>query len=1101
MTLVWKRTLTLLFITVSFSSFAQDKLFTLVPPDSSGVNFFNHIFDTKQLNVIGYEYFYNGAGVAIGDVNNDGLPDIYFSSNMFDCRLYLNQGNLKFKDVTKEAGVDGGIGYKNGVTMVDVNNDHWMDIYVCRTQLDTPEQRKNILYVNNKDGTFTNRAAEYGVDDEGYTTQAYFNDTDHDGDLDLFVVNHPFNIGNAKTIHLTYNDKGVLEAVRDKPTQYETCKFYENVNGKFVDRTKEAGLTTHAFGLSAIMQDFNDDGLVDIYQANDYIEPDYLFINKGNNKFVNEFDKYFKHSSFLSMGSDHADINNDGHNDLIVVDMLPEGNARLKQLYRGNNYDEFEKTLKYGFGRQYVKNVVQVNNGNASYSDVSYFTGMAWSDWSWAVLIADFDNDGWKDVYITNGFMRDIGDQDYVKFNMDSITKELYKLKDDDAVLKLLAVIPSVKVQNSYFKNYGNLDFQKESKESGLEQHAWSFGAAYADLDNDGDLEIVVNNTNDYAFIYKNNTVENKAGNSVRVRLEGPPLNLNGIGTLIETATPDGSKQSLLFNPMKGYLSSHDKTSVIGIGNNATADIHITWPDGKKQSINKVAAGNLIVADYKNAVMMSDAPSKKAPLFKDITSSVNLDYTYSENNYIDYKLEPLLPRKFSEAGPCLAVGDVNGDKTEDLFIGGAKDRAAVFFLQDKDGKFSISHQAVLDKDKGYEDGAASLTDFDNDGDRDLIVSCGGNEYPNQPDKYPVRLYINDGKGNFTKANFCGNKIFTSSIVVAAEDYDKNGSVDFFIGGKIVPGHYGIIPKSFLISNANGTLTDVTDTTYMSKIGMVSSAIWTDLDNNGWKDLVLCGDWMPVTIFYNRDGKLDSRPLLINNSYGWWNRITAFDMDGDGDQDLIGGNLGLNTRYTGTVDKPMTIVVSDFDENGSTDCIISVFIKDNSYPITIRDYVVDQMPYLKKKYRRYKQYANATISDMFTAEQLKKASFYIANNMQSTLFINDGGTSFSQKALPTRAQLFPVNGIQVTDANKDGLPDLLLVGNDYATEVETGRNDAGIGLVLINKGDNDFKTLEVGESGFYVPGNARCLEQIKIKEQVVYVAGKNSEHMQVVALDK
>jgi len=1072
---------------------AQTQLFSLLPADSTGVQFVNEIMDSKHLNVVSYEYFYNGAGVSAGDVNNDGLCDLYFTSNVGDCKLYINQGNLKFKDVTAAAGVNGGGGYKTGAVMADINNDGWLDIYVCKSVAANPKLRKNILYINNKNGTFTNRATEYGVDDEGFSMCAYFNDLDGDGDLDLLVLNHPYNLNFAKTIHLTYNKKGELVAVKDKPTPYESDQYYENVNGKFVNKTAQAGLATRAFGLSAILEDFNDDGLVDIYQANDYLEPDYLFINKGKGKFVNEFDKFFRHGSYSSMGTDYADINNDGFSDLMTTDMLPEGNYRQKQLRRGNNYDEFEKVVKYGYGYQYVKNVLQLNNGNGSFSDISYYTGTAFSDWSWAVLMNDFDNDGMKDIYIANGYMRDITDMDYVRFKMDSVKKALIKTGSQDDVLKLLAVIPSVKVLKSYFKNYGNFDFRRETKESGLDHPAWSFGAAYADLDNDGDLEIIVNNVNDYAFIYKNNTSEKGENRSVSISLNGPLQNRNGLGAKIRVSTPDHNKYYFVANTMRGYLSNNDNKMVIGIGRNPSARVLITWPDGKTQEENARAGENLQM-DYTNAKTPVQEGMKVSRYFEDITPATKINHLYTENPYIDFKLEPLLPHRFSQLGPCIAVADLNKDGLDDFVVGGAKDVAASVYFQQTDGSFYQKPQPALAADKKYEDGAIAFIDIDRDGNRDMIITSGGNDYARNTSMYPVRFYRNDGTGVF--AAYKTGILNTSSNAIAVADYNEDGNADIFIGGSTSPGNYGLIPESFLLTIINGEVKDITPP-QLKKAGMIKSAHWVDLDKNGWFDLVLAGEWMLVSIYYgNKDG-LDAAPYGMSQTYGWWNKLQFADLDNDGDLDIIAGNLGLNTRYMGTFEKPVTMVVSDFDNNGSTDCLISTYVKNNSYPISIRDYVLDQMPYLRKKYLRYNQYSGATVTDIFTPEQLAKASSFLANNMSSLVFINNGRADFTLKILPPEAQFFPVKAIQCMDINRDGNLDLLLAGNDYSTEVETGRNDAGIGLLLFGNGKGDFKPVPVTESGFYVPGDVKCLESISIKGNRCFIAGKNKDKIQVI----
>ena len=1076
---------------------AQKKLFSLVSPDSSGLKFQNTVLDDKEVNILDYLYLYNGGGVSIGDINNDGLPDIFFVSNRYACKLYLNKGNLKFEDISKKAGVEGEPGsFKTGAVMVDINNDGWLDIYLCRSASKDPNIRRNILYVNNKNGTFTNKAKAYGIDDDGFSTNGYFNDMDGDGDLDLFVVNHASNFVETDGVKLTYNKSGVLVAAKDSSLRGESDRYYENVNGKFVDRTYSAGLRTRSFGLSAILQDFNGDGKTDIYQANDFLEPDYLFINKGDNKFVNEFDKYFKHGAYFSMGTDYADLNNDGHSDLIATDMLPTDNRRRKQLMQPSNYDQFERTVKFGFGYQYLKNVVQVNNGNGSYSDLSYYTGMAFSDWSWAVLINDFDNDGLKDVYIANGMPRDIHDLDYVKFKTDSIKKAMIKAKDASGVLKVLSAIPTIRVQKFYYKNYGGLNFRRESVESGLEHFAWSFGAAYGDLDGDGDLEIVVNNTNDFAFVYKNNTVENKVSNAIQIQLIGTDKNINGIGTTIETTTTDGAKTTTVFNSMKGYLSSHDKTMVIGIGKNQQADLLITWPDGKKQILKNVAPGKIRVVSYSEAQYAEQKIEPKKLLFEDITSKVKLDYIHKENAYIDFKLEPLLPHRFSQMGPCLAVGDLNGDKLDDFFVGGAKDHSGTVFFQNQDSTFSEKKQVAFEADKQFEDGAVVILDIDKDGDNDLIVSTGGNEYPKQDSKYPIRMYLNDGKGTFSNSKFSG-RFFTSSNTMAVADMDKDGNPEVFVGGRVVPGHYGLIPKSYLFTIKGDSLLDLTPSTGLSKIGMVTTATWADLNTDGWVDLAIAGEWMPVSVFYNENGKLKTLPSTMENSNGWWNKLVSTDIDKDGDMDLVAGNMGLNSRYRGTKERPITMVVSDFDGNGSTDCMISLFIRDKSYPIGLRDNVLDQMPYLRKKFLRYSSYSNATIEDIFSPEQLEKATKFSATDMVSSVFRNEGAGKFKELYLPAEAQFFPVNAIQITDANLDGIPDMLLAGNDYSTEVETGRNDAGIGLLLIGIGDGNFKSVSAEKSGFYIPGDVKAMEEITINRKPCFVDSKNRDRLQLV----
>ncbi len=1096
-----KITILLLYLLLHYCLITEAQVsFTQIKSEDSGVDFKNIITESSTLNEFTYYYLYNGGGVSVGDINNDGLPDLYFTGNTSPNKLYLNLGNFKFKDITESAHVNGGDGYKTGVTMVDINGDGYLDIYVCKSAFSIDSLRRNILYINNGDLTFTEKAKEYGLDDASYSTQAYFYDMDLDGDLDMFLLNHPSEMNFANNILVGYDANGNLVAHKDSLRKNVSCRYYENVNNVFKDKTMSSGLDTYSFGLSAIIDDFNDDGYPDIYICNDVKEPDYLFINNKNKTFTNKAEDYFKHFSYSSMGSDYADINNDGLLDLITLDMLPESYPRQKILIAASNNDNFNKRVKYGFGNQYVKNVLQLNNGNHTYSDISYLAGVSATEWSWTPLLADFDNDGLKDLYVTNGYLRDITDMDFMMFGGDSIKKEVFKTSKIEDAMKALAAIPSFKMQNYLYKNNGNLTFNNITKVSGMDIPSWSNGAVYADLDNDGDLDIIVNNIYDTPFIYRNNTSENKSGNFVRFKLIGDKKNSEGIGAVVNIETPDGKKQVQHFNPDKGYLSSNEWFVHFGIGQNSSANASVKWPNGLTQNINAVAANALYSLDIKNAIPSVKSEEKITTLFTDITKQTNVNYTQKENAYIDFKLEPLLPHQFSLMGPCIAVADVNGDKIDDFFIGGSKDNEGSFFLQDTSGKFKLKNESDIVADKKYEDTGAAFFDADNDGDNDLLVVSGGNEYPEMPNMYPVRLYTNDGKGNFTKSDALQN-IFTSGKAIAIDDYDKDGDQDIFIGGRVVPGHYGLIPNSYLLQNNNGKFTDITNTIpSLSKIGMVTDAIWCDVNGDGWKDLVIVGEWMPLTIYKNNNGKLDTVPMILESSYGLWNTIQQADVDGDGDMDLIGGNISFNTRYKANEQFPLTMIVSDFDNNGSTDCIISMYQDGVSYPIAYRDNLLDQMVVLKKKFLRYHTYANATINEIFSPLQLSKASNFKVNDLANTTFINDGKGNFTQQYLPVKAQIFPINAVIADDFNKDGIIDLVVGGNDYSTEVESGRNDAGIGLFL--EGTNSkFKAEVVTQSGFYIPGDVKCMKKITVHNKPCIIVGKNKGAIQIVGLTK
>lgn len=1067
--------------------------FVQVPAGTSGVRFQNEIIEDGRTNMLTYEYLYNGGGVAAGDFNNDGLVDLYFTGSMVPNRMYLNKGNWVFEDVTDKAGVATTVGLSTGVTLVDINEDGWLDLYVCKSASSDPKHRRNVLFVNNRNGTFTDRAAEYGLADESYSTQAYFTDFDLDGDLDCYLVNHPSHMRDAKTVYLTYNEVGQLEVSKDTNRQYVSDRYYENVGGKFVDKTFAAGVDNYAYGLSAVVADFNNDHYPDIYVCNDYIKPDYLYINNRNGTFSNRFNRFFRHSSTSSMGSDYADINNDGYPDLITLDMLAEGHARQKVLKTGSNYDNFFKNVRYGLEYQYAKNCLHLNNGNNTFSEIGYFSGLAFTDWSWAPVFQDFDLDGWKDLYVTNGYLRDVTDMDYVKFKADSVVKAIRNLKTPEEVTKLFSVIPSVKVSNYYFRNGTNLMFSNQTKEAGVYSPSWSNGAVMADLDNDGDADLVVNNFFEPAFLYRNQAVENKRGHWLRINLRGSKGNPQAIGATVSVRTPDGMQQTFYQMPARGYLSNHEGRIMVGLGKNEQAEITVTWPGGKEQTTVAANADAEISISIEALKPVQPEPPITA-LFRDRSEAAGLNLKHEENEYIDFKLEPLLPRQLSKTGPALASADVNGDGLDDFFLGGAKGFEGKIALQQAGERFSLLPQPALAADKGYEDVQAVFFDADADGDQDLLVASGGNEQPGKPEAYPLRLYLNDGQGRFTRdMQRIPATALASAGALALGDWDKDGDLDIFLGARSVPGHYGLLPNSILLQNQGGTFTDVSaQVPALRELGMVTGAVWTDLDRNGFPDLALVGEWMPLTIFRNEGGVLQPEPIRVDKTYGWWNTVTAADLDKDGDEDLVLGNLGLNNRYRGNEQYPVTMVVSDFDGNGSTDCVISTFQDGVSTPLVTRDNLLDQMVYLRKKFLRYSQYANATIQDIFTPEQLAKARHFKAGDMLSQVFTNEGSFNFSVSNLPKEAQLFPVKSIVAEDLDGDGITDLLLAGNEYATEVETGRIDAGNGLFLKGKGGNRFQTLSLRQSGFFVPGDVKHLQPLRLGKSWAVLAARNSD---------
>jgi enediyne biosynthesis protein E4 len=1085
---------------LTFGTHSKSQLFTLMPKEVSGIDFQNKVIESQHLNIFNYEYLFNGAGVAIGDINNDGLNDIFFAGNMMSNKLYLNRGNLKFDDISPTANTDKGDGINTGVSMMDINGDGWLDIYVCKSGLNDPKYRNHNVYINNKDNTFSDKAKEMGLLDSSFSTQAYFYDMDNDGDLDLYLLNHPYKMGESKKIILTYNKQGKLEVAKPESYKYYTDRYFENNNGKFIDRTVKAGFQNYAFGLSAVIADFNHDNYADIYVANDYTQPDVLYINNKNGTFTEKSDSFFQHFSYNSMGTDYADIDNNGYDDLITLDMLPEENYRQKQFRQQIGYDQYGKLVKYGFKSQFVKNCVQLNKKGKKYSDVGYSVDMSLTDWSWAPMIADYDNNGHKDIYITNGYYHDFTDQDFTKYKLDSIVKAANKEVDLEKLKEIMSNIPSVKVNNYFFTNQGNMKFVKNPPNTGLDIPSFSNGGAYGDLDNDGDLELVVSNINQDAFIFRNNARENNSGNYLRLKLISTKNPNLVYGAKINILTQDSMTQFYRFYPVKGFMSSHEHFVHIGLGKNIDALITITLANGTKLNPVIKQANQIALINIDEMQLETNITDIKQPNidFKDITKACRISHTGIENEYIDFKQEPLIPRQYSRSGPAIAVGDINGDKLEDMYIGGAKDEEGFFYIQQVDGSFIKKMSPAFTKDKLYEDGAAKFLDFDKDGDQDLIVTCGGNDYPNELVKYPVRLYINQGGSNYTRAGIdVFPNIYTSSKTIAIDDYNKDGFDDIFIGGNILPGHYGRIPNSFLLKNSGRKFELDPFSIKNEKLTMINDAIWLDIDQNGYKELITVGEWTPPIIYRNSAGNIENKNESIGNVRGWWTSITASDLNLDGVQDLILGNYGTNTRYIGTALQPMTMYVNDYDKNGSTDAIINTFIQGKSYPLAQRDVLLDQLPFLKKRFNRYDKYSRAVSADVFTADEQIGTDTMIANFMQSVILYLKPNGSMDMKLLPFDAQVFPVNAVLPIDADQDGVQDLLLAGNDFGLEIETGRLDAGQGLILRKNKSTSYRPIY--NHNLDLSGDVKSLTPITIAGKKAIIVGRNSAALQILAL--
>jgi hypothetical protein len=1057
--------------------------FQLMTAAETGVKFSNTISESFEDNILINSYLYNGGGVAVLDANNDGLPDLYFSATQELNRLFLNKGNFQFEDATEKAGVGAAGGVKTGVTVVDINTDGFPDIYVCRSGMQPTDTRANLLYVNNGDGTFTDKAVEYGLADRSPSNHANFFDFDLDGDLDVYVLNHPVNFAEVNRISARQVGN---EYVRNTKAldEWESDKLYRNEgNGKFTNVSEQAGINNRAWGLSVTMSDFNGDGYPDLYVGNDYIEPDLLYINNKNGTFTNQTDRFFRHLSNHTMGVDIADINNDALVDLIGLDMIAEDNQRQKELMTTMTLDRYNNLVRFHYGHQQMRNVLQLNNGNGSFSDIGVLAGVSNTDWSWSPLFADFDNDGWKDLYITNGYRRDISNLDYLTYTTDSLAPKgvlnRAKVKTIDDYLKH---IPSTPLLNYMFKNKEGLIFQNTSIDWGLVQPSYSNGSAYADLDKDGDLDLIVNNLHDDIFIFKNKTNEQGGVNWLQIKLKGAAKNPDGTGAKVRLVQ-GGNLQYAEMTPTRGFFSSSENLLQFGLGSATTVDkLEIQWTDGKVQSLANVPANQRLTLNHADAKpgKWEQLPSQK-PVFQAVTN-LGIDFKHVEDEFIDFNRERLLPHKFSNLGPNIAVSDVNGDGLDDFYIGGAVNQPGALFVQQKNNVFKRFSEAAWQADAVFEDMGCAFFDADGDKDADLYVASGGSTYNAGSANYQDRLYLNDGKGNFTKAAGALPAITASGSCVVAHDYDKDGDADVFVGGLVTPGLYPTPPATLVLQNNGGKFSDVSSTAApaLGNIGMVSDLLWADLDGDKNEELIVAGEWLPVSVFKNQGGKLENVTVNygLDGSNGWWNCLHAADLDKDGDLDLVGGNLGLNSRLKALPQEPLRLFARDFDGNGSIDPVLAYYNGGKLYPLPLRDMMIKQMPILKKKLLRFSAYGKMTIGEVFSEKDLEAAQHLEAHTFATTLFINDKG-KFKATALPSLAQLAPCNQVISNDFNGDGNPDLLLCGNSYSADVETGRYDASNGALLTGDGNGGFTAVPNRFSGFWANKEARDMAAIRL----------------------
>ena len=1058
-------------------------LFQLLSPAQTGIDFRNTVIDTKEMNIFNYHNFYNGGGVAIGDVNNDGKPDIFFTSNQGENKLYINKGNWKFEDVTAKAGINSSHHWHTGVTMVDINGDGWLDIYVCNAGIVPGDNRANELYINQKDGTFKEEAHKYGLDDRGASTQAIFFDYDHDGDLDCFVLN------NSPRSAQSFGSDAGLRNIRDT---VDGDRLYRNDGGKFVDVTSKAGIYSSAigFGLGVSVGDVNNDGWDDIYVSNDFFEKDYLYINQHDGTFREVINNAMGHISNGSMGSDMADINNDGYLDIFTTEMLPESDYRLKTTLKFDQYRVVNAEDAFDLHHQFTSNCLQLNNQDGTYSEIAQLSGLDATGWSWGALSFDFSNDGWKDLFVCNGIYRDLTDQDFLAYFNDQ--EVLAKVASGEmGFQEILDKIPSVPIPNYAFVNQKNLFFKKESDSLGFGQPTFSNGAAYGDLDGDGDEDLVINNENMVASVYRNMTSEHLRHHYLKIKLRGTAPNTFGLGARV-TLFAGGQQQLLEQQPSRGFQSSVDPVLDFGLDTLKKADsLRVEWPDQKMQMLLDIPADTVLVLQEKDAIRNTDySQPRTSPLFRDITaSSFTGNIRHRENEFVDFDVEKLIPKMLSTEGPRLATGDVNADGLNDFFMGGAAGDTAKLFIQQKDGRFVQKREPAFEQDKNYEDIGAAFMDVDGDGDQDLIVASGGNQALPGSKSLETRLYLNDGKGNFTRSSKGWPLVSLDASCIRVGDFNGDGKADVFIGARNIPGSYGVLPASVLLENmGNGIFKDVTRTLApeLLKLGMVTDAQWVDIDGDGQKELVVVGDWMPVTILKYQDGQLREIKQLPNSS-GWWNCLTVADLNGDGKPDLIAGNFGLNSRIKADPGHPAKLYVEDFSQNGQTECVPVYYKTDGkAYPYYLLGDMESAFPELKKKFLHYRDYAGKTMDQIFTPEQLKNASILTVDQTQTCVFFNQGNGNFSMDPLPLRAQLSPVFGILATDLNGDGKTDLFMGGNFYGLSPQTGRFDASYGTTLLNTGNGAFQYLKPLQSGLFIRGQARDIATLRSAKGDTYI---------------